>query len=801
MGTTRTGVRRLMLPAIFRGGFGAPVDRKRSASGPANDPAARKATRKRILLWALLISAIFGALEAGEPLEDVLKAGRDWVRARPASGSIVVVGVDDRTGERFGGFSFSRTVDARLIDRLFVMGARRVFFDRVYADATTREGDRAFAAALARHPGRVFLGAISPHRPDGQRVETLPREEFQKVADYRSLNGVNTPFLLSANLTVADRFNGRLVPSLSSTLADREVLSEGYYRPDWSVRIKSVPTVSFIDILDGRVAVDEIAGKDVIVGPVSPSLQDIHPILFQGQNPGVYFHVIGAETLRRGSPQSWGWFPAYGCAIVFSILFLINRRKLTRTLSVAAATVFFLLLPGALSERLIDVDVVPAMVLFAVVAYRGSTLLRLEHSRHTNPSSNLPNLLAMADGLDGRRQPLVALKVRNHAQLVSSFRQDVEHALFQELCRRIQVAGDIDEIYHGEDALFWFAPQPVGEELINHIRGLHKLLNPAVVLNGREVDVLTSFGIDADEDRPIKSRVASAALCAEEAGRTNEIWKVYDAQRSHTAAWQLSLMSRLEFAIEQGEMWVAYQPKVSLSDGRIIGAEALVRWQHPMAGALRPDQFVSAAEAHNRIAELTYFVLDRSLRDLASLLDAGHDLGVAVNLSPQMLQESDLLDRVTALLDRHGVAPGSLTLELTETGDLLSASSHIELMGQLVSAGVQLSVDDYGTGNATLEYLAKLPSQEVKIDRTFITDLDSNDQNLILVRSTLEMAHRLGRKVVAEGVEREEEMDVLRDLGCDIAQGYLLSKPVPLAELVLMLDRDRPLRRVRVVIS
>lgn len=756
--------------------------------------------RRRIFLWALLLSFICGVIEGGEPLDDVLKASRDWVRARPASGAILVVGVDDQTAARFGNFNYSRTHDAELVERLFALGARRIFFDRIYADALSKKGDRLFVETLKRHKNRVFLGAISPLGPDGRRAETLPHPRFREAAAHVSLNGAKTPLQLSATLTMADHIGGRAVPSLSSALAQQPGLPDTPYRPDWAIQMETIPTVSFIDVLDGHVSPAAVKGKDVVVGATSPSLRDVHLILFQGQHPGVYFHVVGAETLRQGLPADWRWVPPFALALLLAVVALIVRSSRARLLAGIVAATSFLILPIGLSAWLIQVDVVPACLLFGIVAWRSEALSRLERSSRTNSATGLPNLLAMADEDSASRGTIIALKIRNHAQIVASFDEEVERDLFQEVRRRLEVAG-VAHLFQGDDALFWMVDQPATEELINHIRGLHKLLNQGVRLNGREADILTAFGLDADLDRPLRSRLASAALCAEQAARENEIWRVYDAERNHVSAWQLSLMSRLDLALQNGEIWVAYQPKVSLSAGRIIGAEALVRWQHPSAGALRPDQFIAAAEAHNRIAEITYFVLERALGDLSGLLAEGLHLGVAVNLSARMLNEADLPERVTALLARYDVPPQLLTLEVTETGDLLAAPHHVTLMTRLAEIGVQLSIDDYGTGNATLDYLARLPSQEIKIDRSFITNLDQNEQNLILVRSTLEMAHKLGRQVVAEGVERDAEMTVLRELGCDVAQGYLLSKPVPIADLARMVSRLGPARRVRVVIS
>lgn len=757
--------------------------------------------RLRIFLWAFIISLICGAIEFGEPLEDVIKAGRDYIRRQPASGSIVVVGVDERTGADMGGFGFDRRVDAQVIENLFAMGAKRVFFDRIYADSTTVEADRAFAATLRRHRGRVFLGAATPWLEGQDKEVTIPMRLFRDATGYRSLTGLPTPFSLSAQLSLGDSFEGRMVPSLSASLAGVSPPEPGFYRPDWSIQMDTIPTVSFVDILKKRVRPEQIRGKDVVIGWTAPSFRDVHNILSQGIKPGVYFHVVGAETLKRGIPSRWRWFPPFVLATVLAIICLCTSNRAVRSTTVIIAVIALGFLPVYLDYQLIEVDIVPAALLFLTVAYRSAMLRRQRETRRHHPASGLPNLVALEEDHERNPGTLVAAKLRNHSEIAASFEVKVEREIYAEIRRRIGVSGDASEIYHGDDALLWFTPQPMGQELANHLTGLHKLTAQSIRIGDREVDLLLSFGVDADPERPLSSRIGSAILSAEEAARGNDVWKLYDPQRLHQAAWQLSLMSRLGQAIDSGEVWVAYQPKVDMATRDIVGAEALVRWLHPTAGAISPEQFVAAAEAHNRIGQLTYFVLETALRDLAGLRAAGHDIGMAVNLSSQMLDDADLVQRVETLLARYDVPRAKLTLEITETGELLSTPAKIAMMEKLAATGVQISIDDYGTGNATLEYLSRLPSQEVKIDRTFISDLDRNAQNLILVRSTLEMAHNLGRRVVAEGVENEAVMRLLRELGCDIAQGYLIGKPLPCTQLSAMLSADTTTQKLRVVIS
>ena len=334
--------------------------------------------------------------------------------------------------------------------------------------------------------------------------------------------------------------------------------------------------------------------------------------------------------------------------MLLSCLFLLARRRLTRLLTIAVAVATFAALPVFLASRLIEVDVFPALLLIAIVAYRGFSLARVEATRRTNPASDLPNLVALIESEAGDTPTVIALKLRNQAEILASFPNDVARALIGEVERRLRVAGGTDQLYHGEDGLFWTSRQPVSDELLQHLRGLHKLLAQPIQLGDRSVDLLTAFGIDGSTDRPLTSRIASATLSAEEAARANEIWKLYDPQRNHAAAWQLSLMGRLDFAIESGELWVAYQPKVSLPTRQIVGMEALVRWNHPTAGPLNPMQFIAAAEAHNKIAALTYFVLDRALA--AGKADAIGFPRLGGRRPPE--DKADAADDLVALADR-----------------------------------------------------------------------------------------------------------------------------------------------------
>ena len=263
----------------------------------------------------------------------------------------------------------------------------------------------------------------------------------------------------------------------------------------------------------------------------------------------------------------------------------------------------------------------------------------------------------------------------------------------------------------------------------------------------------TSRSPPASCRRSATSRLGSALVAADDADAESLKWKFHDPARLEDVPWRLSLLSQLDKAIETGEVWLAYQPKVELETGRTIGAEALARWTHPDKGPISPIEFISAAEQHDRIEPLTDFVLDKAVEAAARIGQRGIDFGIAVNLSARMLNDRRLPSKVAAILDKHRLDPARLTLELTETAAVSGSGNGIELLGALRELGVKIAIDDYGTGLSTLEYLKKIPASEIKIDQSFVKSMRDNRSDLIMVQSTIALAHSLGRTVVAEGVE------------------------------------------------
>ena len=253
---------------------------------------------------------------------------------------------------------------------------------------------------------------------------------------------------------------------------------------------------------------------------------------------------------------------------------------------------------------------------------------------------------------------------------------------------------------------------------------------------------------------------------------------------------EIGLVAALREATRNGEIRLHYQPKVNLQTGAIVGLEALAYWQHPTRGLLPPGAFVPAAERTGAIRHISRAILPAAVEQLAKLAELGTDCSIAVNLTAIDLLDIKLPRRLEALLRRHGVDPGRLCVELTESTVMADPERSQSILERITATGVRIAIDDFGTGHSSLSYLKTLPASELKIDRSFVSDMIVSRQDRLIVLATVRLAQSLGLRVVAEGVETEEVRNALREIGCDFAQGYLYGRPGPIEGIVSALPRS-----------
>jgi EAL domain-containing protein (putative c-di-GMP-specific phosphodiesterase class I) len=295
------------------------------------------------------------------------------------------------------------------------------------------------------------------------------------------------------------------------------------------------------------------------------------------------------------------------------------------------------------------------------------------------------------------------------------------------------------------------------------------------------------MGEHAKNSQQLLQRADAALSHARSHGTRLEVysaaWDQFDASR-------LMLLGQVRGALERGEFVLYYQPKLDLQSGRVTGVEALVRWRHPEHGLLFPARFVPLIEQTALIGPLALHVIDLALKQMVAWRRRGIGLEMSVNLSARNLLDHELSRQIAELLARHEISPEELTVEVTESAAMLDPERAVAVLAALRATGIGVSVDDFGTGNASIEYLAALPATELKIDRSFITGILQDARTEAIVRSTIDLARNLDLTVVAEGIESEAVLAHIKALGCTSAQGYFISRPLPAEELTRRLSSD-----------
>jgi diguanylate cyclase len=322
-------------------------------------------------------------------------------------------------------------------------------------------------------------------------------------------------------------------------------------------------------------------------------------------------------------------------------------------------------------------------------------------------------------------------------------------------------------------------------------RKLQAALEEPFPLDGLTVDVEASIGValypeHGNDPEELLQRADIAMYTAKE---THTGFVLFDPKQDQHSPKRLALLGELRRALEQRQLLLHYQPKVDAHTGRVLGVEALVRWQHPDHGLVPPGEFIPLAERTGLITPLTHYVLDEALRQCRQWHDAGHELTVAVNVSARRLLDLQFPDEVADLLAHHQVPTRLLVVELTESTIMADPVHALEVLSRLNAMGVQLSIDDFGTGYSSMAYLKSLPVHELKVDRSFVSQMISNSNDAVIVHSTVDLGRNLGLRVVAEGVEDALTLQQLDLLGCHAVQGYHISRPVAADELLSWLER------------
>ncbi|MCF7980811.1 MAG: EAL domain-containing protein, partial [Pseudomonadales bacterium] len=445
-------------------------------------------------------------------------------------------------------------------------------------------------------------------------------------------------------------------------------------------------------------------------------------------------------------------------------------------------------------------DYISKPVNFAVLRKRISRLLQASHAEkhirklaYNDTLTGLPNRALFTEKLSqviaqSTPEAMVAvlfLDLDRFKLINDTFGHDAGDLLVKVVAERLQGCvrqGDVVSRFGGDEFTIILDRVKSFAVVKTIVSKIHQTLSRPFVFLGKEMHVSSSIGIAMypNDGEDIGTLLKNADIAMYRAKGKGNCFEFYEQNMEHDVARRLGIESDLRGAIERNEMIVYYQPQQDLVTNELIGMEALVRWQHPKQGMMNPLEFISLAEETGQILELGEWVMKTACKQLKSWLDRGiPPMRVAVNLAARQLDNGDIVERVAATIIETGLPPELLELEITESTIMENAEKVIVTLDQLKTMGIKLAVDDFGTGYSSLSYLKRFPIDLLKIDRAFVSDITTNKVDADIVTTIIALSHSLNVKVIAEGVETEEQKALLAREGCDSMQGYLFGKPVP----------------------
>lgn len=743
-------------------------------------------------LWAGLIALAMSLLTLIEPLDQFAWTIQSRLASFEASGEIVYVGSTEDLSD--ADFPQRRVRLARTIEALQEAGAERVYVDVLFDKASDPAADRALNQALKNFEGRSFLTRNMATGLNGEdRLESsVPavRAGVQEVGTKRRINYLGYTWDMPYVVTDGDE----QLPSMPASIADTGGSIGAQFPISYGFELSSIPTFRLADVAQAaRTSSDRsdplgrLVGKTVVIGNTDHAASNAsnipgHPIV-----PTSMVSIYAAETLLADHTEIIGSLPVLLTAL--GILCLLGMSHI-RAVRYGGYTLICVGLPLAVflaAQSGIKINVSAAVVLLMAYALFRARAKWKRSFRLIDAGTGLPTFAA----LEGDREAaetlpaIIVAKIHRFEEVRESLPAELHSEYLTRIADRLRAAKKDATIYVGPGHLIAWTFREKDPALIKeHLEGLRALFSSPLLVGENLVDVGITFGVDVTPSPDVTRRVATAVAAAERTTETYEPVEIAELASDEDMIWNISLQARIDSALSSGQIYLIYQPKILVQTGELVGVEALVRWRDPAKGLIPPDHFIRQCENAGRMHHLTHHVLLEACKAGNTLEGSGLKLSVAVNISATLVHERAIVNMVREVLEETGFDPRRLTLEITETFRISDFDRASEILAELAALGPKLSMDDFGVGAASLEALLRLPFSELKIDRLFTASIRTDAKAEVIVKHILQLGKELRITVVAEGVEDEATLRVLRQTDCLLAQGFAISRPISLEEVV-----------------
>ncbi len=749
--------------------------------------------------WSGLIALVLCVLTVNALIDQFIWITQKQFISFEASGDIVYVGASEDLADP--DFPQRREQLAQMLDDMRDAGVDEVYLDVVFDAPSTASADEQLNLAMRAWGDSAYLSRDYRTGLDGvDRLRaSIPavREGISETGSDLLKNYLQLVWFVPYVVTDGETE----VPSISASLANAKLYRDVLHPIDYLFDLSSIPTYELSDLRNDSSLLNELSDKRVVIGVSTRADQNTLAIPGQQNVARSIVHVYAAETLKAGHTGTIN--PYMVLIVAMTVLSLATWLKSSRA-RYAAYTAICLLLPIAIyASGASGTQIHAASALLLLIAYASFRLrARWKSSfRLIDADTNLPSFAALEKdrSVSETAPAIIVARIHRFEEVRKTLVAELHTEYMLRIVDRLKAAEPDATIYVGPGHLIaWTFAEKEPALIREHLEGLRALFSAPLKVGDAQVDVGITFGVDITPHPNVTRRLAAAISAAERTNETYDPIEITELGSDEDLYWNISLQARIDAALDNGEIFLAFQPKILVQTGELIGVEALVRWCDPARGMIPPDHFIKQCESAGRMAHITRYVLREACRASVAFEDRGQQVPIAVNISATLVHEFAIVSMVREVLEETGLNPQCLTLEITETYRISNFERAAAILGELAALGPKISMDDFGVGAASLEALQRLPFNELKIDRTFTSAIRTNAKAAGIVRSVLQMGRELRIIVVAEGVEDESTLTILRDSGCVVAQGYAISRPVSFDEiLTFQMDTEtEPLKKM-----
>ncbi|HBR83649.1 MAG: hypothetical protein CMN68_02495 [Sphingomonadaceae bacterium] len=772
MGETR--ISRLAAPVLVRG--------RSLFSG-------RLFERLRHVLWAALISLALFIVLLLEPIDQFLWLFQSRITDRAPTGDIIFVASNEALNDPKN--PNKRYDVAAALDELDRRGVGKVYLDVAFARSENEQADRRLARAIADLGPRITLvdrivegtGETKNHLSTSA---SIAGSTSKVVSDETDRNW----FGFAWDLAYAYEVDGKRMRSFGAAIAGVDGEPNGRFSVDYGFGLYRIPVVALTDLAatspDEQTGA-EVTGKTVVVGHTGAVPGARQPIPRNIAAATSYVDIYAGESLKAGYTGNISGpiiLAIFIGLLLLSLLVCRNRKQ--RRAAYFAITATLPVLLYAASKIGVRIELSYALAFLAIYAAFRSRTRWKRRVEMVNQETGLPKLRALEARLIRESVPdghIVIAKIQNYERVIKTLRADDKGSYVLKLVDRLRAADSKLVVYSEGHHLGWHVANDDTDAVVEHLEGLRAIFAAPIQVGGFSVDVGITFGIACVEGDP-SARLAAAVAAAEETAEAHNPIAIAETGSQTDLLWDISLRARIDDAMEAGEIYCVYQPKIDLQSNAVVGVEALVRWHDPARGFISPMHFIQQCEKAGRMEHLTRYVLQSACSAGQLLQFRGHMISMSVNISATLLSDMRVVGLVRNVLQATRFDPCFLTLEITETARISDHDVAASILNELRSIGVRISMDDFGVGAANYEAFYELPFDEIKIDRMFVANIAKDPKARAIVASIASMGRGARITVVAEGLENPQDIPLLQEAGCQQVQGFAFSRPLSLSNLL-----------------